>query len=133
MKTILLPIRKVYSDLIFTGLKRVEYRKSVPPDIDRVLVYESRGCGMVVGHFDVKEIISDTPEVLWRSTAPVGGIGKSDFDAYFANRDSACAIMIQNPVMYDTPRPLDDYGFRRAPQNFVWIDREDSCRRAPRP
>lgn len=123
MNIILLPIRKEHSDNIFNGSKKYEYRKTFPVGIERILVYESRGAGTVVGEFDVDGIIFANKEDLWMQTYKFGGVSKSQFEEYFQNRDSGIAIKVGELRKYGQGKPLAEFGLRRAPQNYIWIER----------
>ena len=55
---VIFPIRKKYSDFIFSGRKPMEFRNRLPKlkNGDKCYIYECKngGCGMVVGYFTVK-------------------------------------------------------------------------------
>ena len=124
MNIILLPIRKEHSDKIFNHTKKYEYRKNFPlSGVDRILVYESRGTGMIVGEFDVSGVVSSDKANLWLLTGGVGGISKSQFEEYFRDREMAYAIKIGEVKKYEQGKSLAEFGLRRAPQNYVWIER----------
>lgn len=127
MKKILLPIRPLYADKILSGEKRVEYRKQVLSrmDVSNVLIYASRPVCRVIGEFRIAGIISDTPDKLWKKTAGIGGINRTDYYAYFANHSIAYAYQIEEVKVFGTPRTLSEYGLKRAPQNFVYVEDED--------
>ena len=121
--TILLPIIKTFSDSIFSGSKRYEYRKGIPQKgVERVIVYESRGAGMIVGEFDVAGILEGSPEEIWNLTKEASGTSKNHFLSYFRNRDKAYALKIGDYRRYDIPKPLSDYKISRPPQNFIYLE-----------
>lgn len=122
---ILISIKKKYSDRIFSGVKRVEYRKRISRDpFRRVLIYESEGCGGVVGEFEVAGIVEGSPASLWDVTRDEGGVSAEEFDAYFSGRDHGYAIKIGKATRYASPRPLSEYGVKGAPQGFVKLTSE---------
>lgn len=124
MQTILLPIQKKYCDKIFSGQKCFEFRKAVPSRrIGKILVYESRGRGMVVGELLIKDIIDGSIEEIWRLTGDRSGIGYNEFIRYFKGKGRAYAYRISKCIEYDSPRSIAEYGLSRAPQNFMWIER----------
>lgn len=123
---IILPIRKEFCDSIFSGRKRYEYRKNrFKYPVSKILVYESRGIGMIVGELTVDHIIEDTPLEVWELTQEESGTDRSSFLEYFRDRTMATAIHIQESRRYETPMPLTVYGISRPPQNFVWVSRPD--------
>lgn len=125
MQTILLPIRKKYCDKIFSGQKCFEFRKSVPSkNIGKIIVYESRGCGMAIGEMLIKDVISGSVEDIWQLTKNKAGIEYSEFIKYFKSNNVAYAYSILSYTKYGKPKSLDQYNLSRAPQNFVWIERK---------
>ena len=124
MKKILLPIKPLYANRILSGEKKVEYRKQVLSrrNVSNVLIYASRPVCRVIGEFRIAGIISDTPDKLWKKTAGVGGINRTDYFAYFANHSIAYAYQIEEVKVFGTPRTLSEYGLKHAPQNFVYVE-----------
>lgn len=110
--------------MIFDGRKSVEYRKALPSSrVDKILIYESRGVGAVIGEASVKEALAGTPEEIWSLTNEAGGIDAKAFDEYFKGRRMAVAFVLDNITRYDRPKMLADFGARRAPQNYMWVER----------
>ena len=125
MQTILLPIQKKYCEKIFSGQKFYEFRKSVPSkNIEKIIVYESRGCGMAIGELLIKGIISGSIEEIWQLTKNKAGIEYSEFIKYFKSCEVAFVYSILSYVKYNKPKSIDQYNLSRAPQNFVWIERK---------
>lgn len=127
MKKILLPIKPPYVHRILNGEKKVEYRKRIASqkDISQVLIYASHPVCRVVGEFRIAGILCDTPDKLWEKTACVGSINRSDYFAYFVNHSIAYAYQIEDVKTFNVPRTLSDYGLKRAPQNFVYVEDDD--------
>ena len=90
----LFPIKKEYVKKIFDGSKAYEYRKSFCSlEVDTIVIYESRGKGLVVGEFEIADRLCDTPRNIWERTKGYAGISESDFFSYFEGRDKACAYV----------------------------------------
>ncbi len=124
MNIILLPIQKEHSEHIFNGSKKYEYRRSFPGIfIDKIMVYESRGCGLAVGELEVLDILYTDIAELWKQTSKEGGISKKQFEEYFNDKEKGYAVKIGEVSKYESGRPLSEYGLQRAPQNYVWIER----------
>ena len=140
---ILLPIHKIYSDQLFSGEKKYEYRKSVPKcagqqiekylwvstsyikgGIDGIVVYESSGSGKVVGILKVHTIMFNDPWTIWCQTMNGGGIDRDGFFRYFEGRDVAYAYVIETAIRFKKPLELKDFGLSKPPQNFVWLLKE---------
>src|ERR1700688_3065067 len=62
----LLSIRPPYAEAIFRGEKRFEFRRAIfRKAVDVVVVYITSPTCLVVGEFDVADVISDSVEGLW--------------------------------------------------------------------
>lgn len=120
--TIILPIKKEYSDLIFSGVKTVEYRRLIPKNrVEKILVYESRGSGRIVGEMNVRSILSYDPQTLWSKTEKMGGVEKLVYDEYFEGRKIAYAFELSLVKRYEESKDISEFGLKGAPQNFVII------------
>ena len=68
---ILLSIKPKYVSSIMNGTKKFEFRRKIfkRKDVDTVVVYATKPIGKVVGEFEIKQVISDTPKSVWNMTA----------------------------------------------------------------
>jgi predicted transcriptional regulator len=118
----LLSIRPAYADAIFRGEKRFEFRRAIfRKTVDVVVVYITSPTCLVVGEFDVTDVISDSVEGLWNRTSSYAGIDRDGFFNYFRGRDVGHAIAIGNVRKYRTPLELAGAFGIRAPQSFVYV------------
>ena len=118
----LLSIRPPYAEAIFRGEKRFEFRRAIfRKAVDVVVVYTTSPTSLVVGEFDVTEIISDSVEELWSRTSQYAGIDEELFFNYFKGRGVGHAISIGNIRKYKKPLDLASTFGIRAPQSFVYI------------
>lgn len=124
MRKLLLSIKPKYVDAIIAGSKTVEYRTRIRKDarVTKVLIYRSGDMKKVVGEFDIGRIIGGTPEQVWEQTKELGGIARSDYFRYFANRNRAYAYCICNLKLYSDPMSLCSLGINKAPMSFMYID-----------
>lgn len=114
---ILLSIHPEYSDAIYNGTKHYEFRKKIPKEQpERVYIYTTLPVGGVTGYFKVKNIISDTPEALWKLTKGFAGIDKESYDKYFEGCPIAYAYNIEKVVRF--VEPIKWYN---APQSFTYL------------
>ena len=118
----LLSIRPQYAEAIFQGQKRFEFRRTkFKRVVDVVVVYTTSPVCMVVGEFDVRDMISDDVSRLWKRTHRTAGIDPERFFAYFSGRSIGHAIAIGDVRRYAEPRDLgESYGVR-APQSFIYL------------
>lgn len=119
----LLSIKPYFAEKIFSGEKKVEFRKAVfKQSITTVLLYATMPVGKVVGQFEIETILCDKPAKLWIVTKDVAGISSDIFNKYFYGRDIAYGIKIKHVIQY--PIPFDPYlrfpNFS-PPQSFRYI------------
>lgn len=121
---VLFPIKKIYSDALFEGVKGYEYRKSRTKTIPKYIhVYESEGNKKVVGYLGVRQIMSGTPQEIWNETKDFSGIEEKDYFKYFDGCETAYAYVIGSVHRFARPKTLEDYDLKFAPQSRVWIVR----------
>lgn len=118
----LLSIRPPYADAIFRGQKRFEFRRTIfRKPVNLVVVYITSPVSLVVGEFEVKEILSDSVSDLWNRTSDRAGIDRTRFFQYFAGCDVGYAIVIGRVRRYRRPLDLASNFGLRPPQSFVYI------------
>ena len=72
---LLISIIPRYTQMIFTGAKRVEYRRVRPSRLfEYVYIYETRPTSAVVGYMDISSIIHGTPHDIWKKTRELSGM-----------------------------------------------------------
>lgn len=118
----LLSIKPQYAEAIFQGQKRFEFRRTkFKRVVDVVVVYTSSPVRMVVGEFDVRDVISDELWRLWKRTHHTAGIDSERFFAYFRGRSIGHAIAIGDVRRYAEPRALEESYGVKAPQSFTYL------------
>ncbi|OAV45689.1 ASCH domain-containing protein [Lewinella sp. 4G2] len=123
----LFSIKKEFADKIFSGEKRFEFRKAIfKRNVTTIVVYVTKPTGMIVGEFQVKSIVQDSPEGVWNTTQEFAGVDKDFFFKYFNDRSTGYAIEIMNPTLYDVPldpnRIVGDNKTKFcAPQSFCYL------------
>lgn len=121
---VLLSIKPEFVERILDGSKRFEFRKGVfkNNNVKSVVIYATMPIGMIVGEFDIADVIEDTPSIVWKKTQKYAGITKHFFDSYFDCRERAVAIQISNVRKYDTPMLLSSLGENiSAPQSYRYL------------
>lgn len=118
---VLISIFPLYSNQIFEGSKKIEFRKKIfSKDIKKVVVYSTLPVGKIEGVWDYDGVEELTPAGLWKKYFKVGGIKKEKYDAYFSENEIAYGIKIKNPVRFNKPVPIDDIG-KKPPQAYVYL------------
>lgn len=122
---ILLSIKPEYAQRIFDGEKKYEYRKRLfkRNDIKSIIVYVTKPVGMVMGEFEIAEILEDSPMAIWEKTKEYSGITKKDYMEYFEGNERGFAISIKNTTVYQKPLELRELNpiIKSAPQSFMYI------------
>ena len=77
----------------------------------------------IVGECRVDYVIQGKPRDVWKRTRAFGGTDAKSFKAYFAGVTCAYAIHLSDAKKYDAPLSLSDYGIRRAPQSFCYLEK----------
>ena len=74
--SVLLSIKPNFAASIFSGDKKYEYRKSIFKNakVKKAYVYASNPVGLVVGEFEIEDIITTNPDLLWKRTIPSASI-----------------------------------------------------------
>jgi predicted transcriptional regulator len=85
---VLLSIKPVYAEKIFSGQKQFEFRRTIFKDkrVSKVVVYASAPVQKVIGEFEIDQILNDEIESLWQKTKLQAGISYDFFASYFANK-----------------------------------------------
>ncbi len=122
MRKILLSIKPEYVKSILAGDKRYEFRKvRCHSVVDRIVIYATSPWKQVVGEVDVRGVIEDEPEIIWKQTAKYSGISKTFFDQYYEHANKAIAYQLGKVHRYPQSLSLHDFGVLAAPQSFVYL------------
>lgn len=124
MKSVLLSLKSQWWELMKSGEKTLEIRKSRPRDIDlpaRVLVYLPKPEGRIVGEFRVGHFVkTDKPSGLERrSMVPLWKLEE------YAGGDLLYGWTVDDVVEYDVPQELESIGVEHAPQSWMYVDVPD--------
>lgn len=140
---LLLSIKPEFALRIFAGEKTYEFRKAVhqQPGVSVAAVYASKPIGMIIGEFEILDILSATPEALWKATRHGAGISREFFFEYFNDRRVAYALKVGAVRRFDAPleprRVIEDF---TPPQSYMYVNdqlgrvsRDDAAAKSPMP
>lgn len=114
-------LRSKWADLILSGAKTVEIRRSrMNRMIGRMLIYRT-GTGLIVGEVRVKGMHAAPPETIWREYGAAACLTEKEFDEYAKGADMLYAYRLENPIRYGKPKTLSDIGLKRAPQSWCYL------------
>jgi predicted transcriptional regulator len=122
---VLLSIKPKYANAILAGEKLVEFRKlAFKKEIERVYIYSSSPEQRIIGYFTIEDIISDTPEELWRKYNTVGSISEDDFFEYFADKEIGYSIKIKSVNKFrKSKNPKEIFKNFVAPQSYMYCEK----------
>jgi predicted transcriptional regulator len=120
---VLLSIKPEFALRIFDESKKYEYRRIIfkRREVETVVVYASDPIKLVIGEFDIGEILHKKPEQLWAQTYNHAGITKTRFLEYFGDQPKGYAIEIKKTRKYQTPLSLNELMLSLPPQSFMYL------------
>lgn len=122
MSDILLSINPQFVDKIISGEKKYEYRTRVAKKgVKKIIIYCTFPRMKVLAEAEILEVIKKTPDELWEETKNASGISKAFFDKYFKGHEFAYAYKLGKVTEFKNSKTLSDYGFKSAPQSFVYV------------
>lgn len=123
MCAILLSINPEHVENILNGKKIYEFRKTTcKRKVDKIIIYSTNPVMKIVGEAEVEDILIDEPDKIWKITRRKSGINKNFFDEYYKNKEQAVAYKLCNIIKYNTPKELQDFGIKSAPQSFQYVE-----------
>ncbi len=119
---VLLSIKPKFAFEIFAGKKKFEYRRRIfKHSVDTVVIYVTSPVSMILGEFDIEDLLFDDLDELWNRTKCESGISEEFFYQYFCEKESGYAIKIGKVTKFEKPLPINEtYGIR-PPQFFAYV------------
>lgn len=121
---VILSIRPKYAQLIFSGVKKYEFRKSIFSNkyIYEVYVYATSPIKKIVGVFNIGNIVKASPNELWNQFGHLSGMNEAEFFDYFHDTQIGFAIEIKNIETFVAPiDPLEQIPGFNPPQSFCYL------------
>lgn len=122
---VLLSIKPKFASAIFSGEKQFEFRRAIFKNkgVRKVYVYASKPIGLVIGEFEIEEVITEDPDLVWDIAKSASGISKKYFDEYFEGKQVAHAIKVSAVREYSKPATLMElFNIDRPPQSFMYVN-----------
>ena len=131
-KALLLSLKPIYADLVFSGLKIAELRRRIPCVENRdVFIYVSSPARELRGGFRVGQVWKGSPDEVWKQVWDLVGLDRSDFDKYYTGRSVAYALRITDVWEHNDPIGLDALRSRFprfvVPQSWRYVRSEESA------
>lgn len=128
MNEILLSLHPQYWDLIKSGKKTIEIRKTKPRTMlpFRVFVYVTGGVG-VVGCFDCDMLAESTPECFANKIYGESCLTESELKEYAAGKPLfGWHVMPGSVTEYEAPIELQRMGISYPPQSWRYLKKDDA-------
>lgn len=129
---LLLSIHQKYVNKIFCGDKTVELRRVKPRYLqegDLILVYATSPEKALVGVIEVEKVIEMDLDKLWKSVKSHAGINYQEFQEYYNNLSSGCAIFLKQPHSFNHPIKLEmlqqKWSQFRPPQSYRYLKEQE--------
>lgn len=138
-RALMLSLKPRYAEMIFGGKKTAELRR-VRPSVSRgdlLILYVSSPTKALAGVAEVASVVSGKPDEIWPLVSRRAGIGRDEFDRYFAGAGLAHAILLSRVWKMGMPMKLDRIRRMRTrfrpPQSYLYVTADDILHpRAPR-
>lgn len=128
---IILSIKPKWAELIYSGKKTIEWRKSFPKreNIECVYLYETAPVKKVTGFFiwdgfeklvfsepkEKKDIHPDAQKIIDAGCVPL-----EDLKKYKGDRLNLFGLRIKYPTKFEEPWNLDKFYLKRPPQSWCY-------------
>lgn len=121
---IMISIHPEFAHAIFSGDKKVEFRKNnIPKHVQHVVMYVTAPERKIAGYFSVKGVIEAKPSELWIKFRDVSGTTKDFFFEYYRNQIAGLGLLVDEVEILQNPIALDKIaGCSRPPQSFTYVD-----------
>jgi predicted transcriptional regulator len=131
VEDIIMSIKPKYADMIFSGKKKVEFRKINIKNIDNdgwIYIYASSPIKQIIGRFKIKEIYISDIDNLWDWYSPAEkGIKIDEFYNYFKNKTTGYGFRLKEIQKFE--KAIDPYKYIlnfKPPQSFKYINTHQS-------
>lgn len=117
-KYLFISIKEQYVNQIFEGTKRIELRKCRPNVNagDEIIIYCTSPVKAIVGTAQVQDVISHTPNKMWRLHSKTLGIARKDYLEYYGSSEKAIGI-----VLSDVSRLYHNIGLSRIKKQLPFF------------
>ena len=120
-RTAVFSLKPKWAELILTGRKTVEIRRTAPKHmLDRILIYDT-GKHMVTGVVRVKGMASGYPLSIWEQYGEASKLTRDEYMGYAGERTTMYAFTLAYPQRFAAAKNLSEYGIERAPQSWCYL------------
>jgi len=127
-RIVLLSIKPKYADLIVSGTKRVEFRRSwAAQDVSKIVIYSSSPVQKLIGMVDVEEVKAVSVAALWEICSERGGgLTRQELRDYFVGKRRGTGVLLGKVKVFSKHiEPTEIIERFVPPQSFRYIDAAD--------
>lgn len=123
-RAILLSMKPRFSELILSGVKKVEFRRAWAAEpVGLAVIYSSSPVQRIVGIVSINGTYVASPSKVWTKCLPLGpGLQRMELMEYFAGKNEAYGILLGGVTLPPKPVPPKSLfkGFR-PPQSYRYL------------
>lgn len=127
-RAILLSVKPKYANLIASGQKRVEFRRTwATEEVGVIAIYASSPIQRIIALVGIDSVVYASPKKLWSHCVSKGGaLTYTEFTDYFDGKTDGYALLLgevqvlKNPV--DPSQSFTDFS---PPQSFRYLTRDE--------
>jgi predicted transcriptional regulator len=96
---LVISIKPQYAEKIFSGIKTIELRKSIPQQVSNnssVLIYVTSPVFEIWGTCKIEEIVKDDINIFWEKFGNKTGVNLTEFNEYYENKNKAFGIKLKD-------------------------------------
>ena len=121
--SIIISVNPPHSGLLVDGIKEIEWRKRFLPR-GKAFIYETKkhgGIGAVIGEVEIGGGFCVFPDFVGDELIRAGRVDR-EFLKKDAGGESVWANNVDVAIRYKEPRPLSDFGLKRPPQSWCYVE-----------
>ena len=130
-RAILLSVKPRFAELILSGAKKVEFRRTwaVQP-VGLAVIYSSSPVQRIVGIVGINGTFVASPSKVWTKCLPLGpGLPRQELMEYFSGKDVACGVLLGEVTLPPKPvLPKSLFKGFRPPQSYRYLSGAELCR-----
>jgi predicted transcriptional regulator len=123
-RAILLSVKPRFAELILSGAKKVEFRRTwAAKPVGLAVIYSSSPVQRIVGIVGINGTFVASPPKVWTKCLPLGpGLQRKELMEYFAGKDEAYGVLLGEVTLPPKPVPPKSLfkGFR-PPQSYRYL------------
>lgn len=130
-KAILLSVKPRFAELILSGAKKVEFRRTwAAKPVGLAVIYSSSPVQKIVGIVGLKGAVLASPSKVWTKCLALGpGLQRKELMEYFAGKEEAYGVLLGDVMLPAKPvLPKSLFKGFRPPQSYRYLSTAELLR-----